>query len=245
MRLAKQGKNVISIHAPPRGATANVKPLLLGDKFQFTPLREGRRATSIFPKSSCYFNSRPSARGDVVAMRKEYYQGISIHAPPRGATKKSEKNVICLLFQFTPLREGRPFFFAILLHRADYFNSRPSARGDLSGALFFVPPSYFNSRPSARGDKALFASAFVAHTFQFTPLREGRPPPESLYIVGTYFNSRPSARGDSLFAQSPDSQFYFNSRPSARGDKPCCWRLSTKWTNFNSRPSARGDVPAV
>ena len=33
---------IISIHAPPRGATANVKPLLLGDKFQFTPLREGR-----------------------------------------------------------------------------------------------------------------------------------------------------------------------------------------------------------
>ena len=32
---------------------------------------------------------------------------ISIHAPPRGATKFSRENIATLLFQFTPLREGR------------------------------------------------------------------------------------------------------------------------------------------
>ena len=43
MRLVKQGKSVISIHAPPRGATLQAA-LRIGrnGKFQFTPLREGR-----------------------------------------------------------------------------------------------------------------------------------------------------------------------------------------------------------
>ena len=76
------------------------------------------------------FNSRPSARGDATGLNAEQiYYFISIHAPPRGATKiYSERDEslfisihapprgatfprmplpIVLLFQFTPLREGR------------------------------------------------------------------------------------------------------------------------------------------
>ena len=75
---------------------------------QFTPLREGRRPCPHQHCSrSCYFNSRPSARGD--------------HA--RAQRHRLDK------FQFTPLREGRPTWHEsaeFLLH----FNSRPSARGD-------------------------------------------------------------------------------------------------------------------
>ena len=56
--------------------------------FQFTPLREGRRARFL-----CASGTR-----------------ISIHAPPRGATAL--------------LEEGEK--------SNDYFNSRPSARGDIS-----------------------------------------------------------------------------------------------------------------
>ena len=36
----------ISIHAPPRGATAASCPSLWHHEFQFTPLREGRRRNS-------------------------------------------------------------------------------------------------------------------------------------------------------------------------------------------------------
>ena len=75
---------------------------------QFTPLREGRRA--IRPVLRCFpnFNSRPSARGDALALFA------------KAAAKQ---------FQFTPLREGR---LAILLTPSAprNFNSRPSARGD-------------------------------------------------------------------------------------------------------------------
>ena len=167
------GWHTISIHAPPRGATAysacsaaggpfQFTPLREGRlyylwfaiwivKFQFTPLREGRRRTSKSGRNSTYFNSRPSARGDVVRFF---------------CTRKE-------VFQFTPLREGRRVPEAPSApHR--YFNSRPSARGDMiaifnrqkfvisihappRGATYTVPARhlrrrYFNSRPSARGD---------------------------------------------------------------------------------------------
>ena len=76
---------------------------------QFTPLREGRRPcphqhcsrscyfnsrpsargdkaqTSLY-RSSTNFNSRPSARGDLSEYRVRRILIISIHAPPRGAT---------------------------------------------------------------------------------------------------------------------------------------------------------------
>ena len=78
---------VISIHAPPRGATPLAGTGGSPKRFQFTPLREGRR----HPErrrggAEENFNSRPSARGDAVS-------GISLST--------------LYAFQFTPLREGR------------------------------------------------------------------------------------------------------------------------------------------
>ena len=58
-----------------------------------------------------------------------------------------------MLFQFTPLREGRPG----------------------SGRRVQRLPFHFNSRPSARGDQTSLISVFALTIFQFTPLREGRP----------------------------------------------------------------------
>ena len=77
--------------------------------FQFTPLREGRQQNLDWAYKSIK---------------------ISIHAPPRGATKNRN-------------REGAG---------VPNFNSRPSARGDLTEAEYL---------------------STIA--FQFTPLREGRP----------------------------------------------------------------------
>ena len=77
--------------------------------FQFTPLREGRQYPHGSRLIAIYFNSRPSARGDITGARMYQPIPISIHAPPRGATL-------------------RVFLCAI---RHPYFNSRPSARGDI------------------------------------------------------------------------------------------------------------------
>ena len=63
----KISRGLISIHAPPRGATFCVNFLF----------------------KLVYFNSRPSARGDEIAEKQDMSAGISIHAPPRGATALS------------------------------------------------------------------------------------------------------------------------------------------------------------
>ena len=209
---------IISIHAPPRGATVWLDEEPLDWPFQFTPLREGRRQPGGKRRNTHDFNSRPSARGDVraasrgrglcisihapprgatgvSASRSSVSLRISIHAPPRGATARQNVGDCIRVFQFTPLREGRLSQKSIT-PVGDYFNSRPSARGD-SGQR---PPSllnpHFNSRPSARGD-AIKGGSAIMYKFQFTPLREGRLPARfSLRASCTYFNSRPSARGD-------------------------------------------------
>ena len=54
---------------------------------------------------------------------------ISIHAPPRGATVCYGRIYYEIVFQFTPLREGRRFLWTLII-KERYFNSRPSARGD-------------------------------------------------------------------------------------------------------------------
>ena len=79
------------------------------DSFQFTPLREGRLSCKFSNVLARNFNSRPSARGDtaVLYILKRFFD-ISIHAPPRGATRRK-------------CRAGTEY---------SHFKSRPSARGD-------------------------------------------------------------------------------------------------------------------
>ena len=123
---------IISIHAPPRGATCIVA---------------GRSCTK--PD----FNSRPSARGDKACLLACLLASlISIHAPPRGATL---------------LRGG--------LLRGGLISIHAPPRGATAAApRLRAEANYFNSRPSARGDRKADADALAADLFQFTPLREGR-----------------------------------------------------------------------
>ena len=166
------------------------------------------------------FNSRPSARGDGTRRTSPGTADISIHAPPRGATHGAQfERADGHLFQFTPLREGRPAPRQGKRH-APYFNSRPSARGDRA-CRFLVfcgfPFQFTPLREGRRGTRrtspgtadisihapprgATEAQEYAASVteFQFTPLREGRldaPIGDAIHID---FNSRPSARGDEM-----------------------------------------------
>ena len=188
----------ISIHAPPRGATHCCERMSTIVLFQFTPLREGRHKS--------FLQSGESGT-------------ISIHAPPRGATEYDKLRVLYhKIFQFTPLREGRPQQHHGVSGLCN-FNSRPSARGDAQPRNRQARCSaHFNSRPSARGDKILQPDAVEKLIFQFTPLREGRPPDRLRISRRSHFNSRPSARGDRRHPPAACHRRYFNSRPSARGD---------------------------
>ena len=145
---------IISIHAPPRGATLpyttiiihlthfNSRPSARGDPkcallhpssiFQFTPLREGRHAEAVERLKSA---------------------AISIHAPPRGATSAS----------------------AVPSSSSSNFNSRPSARGDRGRPIVNAKYLLISIHAPPRGatSRALLVARKL-HLFQFTPLREGR-----------------------------------------------------------------------
>ena len=99
----------------------------------------------------------------------------------------------------------------------------------------------FNSRPSARGDISTAKLAMQYGIFQFTPLREGRlHPSEWRYCRQNYFNSRPSARGDAQQRRNHRQPSIFQFTPLREGRQPCLLAQHQK-ANFNSRPSARGD----
>ena len=142
----------ISIHAPPRGATAagtgkgNTKLHIS----IHAPPRGATRAGSCHPSAGENFNSRPSARGDAKNLRKILKKCYFNSRPSARGDLWLEGRVAAGAFQFTPLREGRRVTPSVYpFHR--HFNSRPSARGDPSQP---TPPS--------------------SAVFQFTPLREGR-----------------------------------------------------------------------
>ena len=146
-------------------------------RFQFTPLREGRRRKHLScTQVSRFFQFTPLREGrrfPAPAVLK--IRPISIHAPPRGATRRRS------------LRSS---------NKPD-FNSRPSARGDDLLRLDKFD-GYISIHAPPRGATPTSITVCLARTFQFTPLREGRrrrilPP-----IIPSHFNSRPSARGDKM-----------------------------------------------
>ena len=222
----------------------NSRPSARGDTYG----SQGRRGL-------CYFNSRPSARGDRREVRKPHRGGISIHAPPRGATSACTSGLVFPhLFQFTPLREGRLGQNAGK-RRGIYFNSRPSARGDITADIDPDNNEVFQFTPLREGRRQfvirwlfVFISihapprgatggwrrlALVHRRFQFTPLREGRRMPRGTHPNSLAISIHAPPRGAT--PQAPPCRRlarYFNSRPSARGDYNRCIQRRTNLFQF-------------
>ena len=148
----------------------------VADEFQFTPLREGRRARKARRHATARFQFTPLREGRPHSpSRCRPPRRISIHAPPRGATSACTSRVVFPhLFQFTPLREGRRWLAllaaggsAISIHAPPRGATRLHVESGISSPIsIHAPPRgatkaysppflhriYFNSRPSARGD---------------------------------------------------------------------------------------------
>ena len=167
--------NLISIHAPARGATKfGRRNGECGRNFNSRPCERGdRRADGADQRKCLYFNSRPCERGDATWIGGfEFPVPISIHAPARGATLRVLLPTDRTIFQFTPLREGRlvgvlgvPGHGGISIHapargatcrsshpgwRPPNFNSRPCERGDLYG-IPILPKAKISIHAPARG----------------------------------------------------------------------------------------------
>ena len=143
----------ISIHAPPRGATILTNMANKIEKFQFTPLREGR----------------PKSRKDGFTMYK--FQFTPLREGRHGWRTVSWKR---WKFQFTPLREGRHFGRITTTFWTTISIHAPPRGATHQRCKTAVPCQHFNSRPSARGDVPSLRASFQFCLFQFTPLREGR-----------------------------------------------------------------------
>ena len=85
---------------------------------------------------------------------------------------------------------------------------------------------HFNSRPSARGDLLVKLYRPENNPFQFTPLREGRPPSWAPFAQNVDFNSRPSARGDVSGTKTPQQLFVFQFTPLREGRQFSCPQTS-------------------
>ena len=134
-----------------RGDTSKFGSAWTAGNFNSRPSARGDDTFVVVPSSSD-FNSRPSARGDLTCL---YYSQI-------------------YLFQFTPLREGRRHRAGGRDNRAQ-FQFTPLREGRLTEIPQLKWINYFNSRPSARGDVVRVIVLHRGFLFQFTPLREGRP----------------------------------------------------------------------
>ena len=191
---------MISIHAPPRGATR----AMMHEEFQ--------RMISIHA---------PPRGATRLACLDELLSNISIHAPPRGATTSACDQPCKALFQFTPLREGRRFATGGSSCSQHYFNSRPSARGDVHGRekgtgtfiSIHAPPRGATLTSDCYSEGVLIsihapprgATRALQHSRQL-PLISIHAPPRGATVhnaryldTAINFNSRPSARGDEWF----------------------------------------------
>ena len=209
----------ISIHAPPRGATEDLAAIREELSISIHAPPRGATSPSLLRSiPTCYFNSRPSARGDTT-QRHLPLNALYFNSRPsaRGDGGQSLNCTPSVLFQFTPLREGRLLSAGVARLDLD-FNSRPSARGDefppaslpSVGVFQFTPlregrrlAEDFGIRVDIsihappRGATGTRSERGSGTAFQFTPLREGRRAPSAGGADGGNFNSRPSARGDS------------------------------------------------
>ena len=102
-----------------------------GDAFQFTPLREGRRDLLHLTGGNKIFQFTPLREGRLtLAIRSKIDLYISIHAPPRGATlTRDEVWNIWRISIHAPPRGATGAVSTKCPPKFD-FNSRPSARGD-------------------------------------------------------------------------------------------------------------------
>ena len=143
-----------------------------------------------------HFNSRPSARGDPRKIKKGEYDFISIHAPPRGATR---------------LKSGSCFMRGISIH------APPRGATKRAGAVIHAWRD-FNSRPSARGDLIVCDDVVNLNISIHAPPRGATQRTHTLGLVNLISIHAPPRGATSVTASRLPTELYFNSRPSARGD---------------------------
>ena len=212
--------STISIHAPPRGATTSKITSGGADVFQFTPLREGRLLKQVGLEARFLFQFTPLREGRRHSVRRRSKPARFQFTPLREGRLHLHRIILRRsLFQFTPLREGRPIR-AILQSQGRTISIHAPPRGATfteKGVVILM--DYFNSRPSARGDISTGLINPLKSLFQFTPLREGRRVRTFVFVAGNISIHAPPRGATHGARKNMLHRMNFNSRPSARGDR--------------------------
>ena len=157
------GGGLISIPAPPRGATGEVMHNII--VFEISIHAPPRGATS---------HGMPCLTS----------KSISIHAPPRGATRRCDERLEAHPISIHAPPRGATSRMIFIGSLPLYFNSRPSARGDpVNVERKSFTPSHFNSRPSARGDVRVLVAAIIG------AISIHAPPRGATLDMGTFTNA--------------------------------------------------------
>ena len=212
--------NFISIHAPPRGATARCGCNPEWYRFQFTPLREGRRRQCIILIPPSLFQFTPLREGrPCVRARMVTYWDFNSRPSARGDTRR-----------------------LLISSSRNYFNSRPSARGDgtrrtspgTADISIHAPPRGATSpagderrriqisihAPPRGATRAAERRRLHPRISIHAPPRGATPRPgkaSGMHLISIH---APPRGATSAPRQGKRHAPYFNSRPSARGDNP-------------------------
>ena len=254
----------ISIHAPPRGATLranrhvvrlddfNSRPSSRGDTFfisrpcfiglfQFTPLREGRHVSCGCFNGTIDISIHAPPRGATRLLRDGHAgAAISIHAPPRGATRSGLRSVGGEIFQFTPLREGR-LGSPLPQRNGSPFQFTPLREGRRFRQLIIQRHQVISIHAPPRGATCLLLRCRQRFAISIHAPPRGatlNPPPPRAAVPLFQFTPLREGRQRSFARADLHCEFQFTPLREGRLHR----RSSRKPSgDFNSRPSARGD----
>ena len=123
-------QEVISIHAPTRGATFQSVPFIDSKRFQSTLPREERQIhIQFFLSKTPYFNPRSHERSDPVTLFCDYQGGFQSTLPREERPRFDAVCQVSASFQSTLPREERRIF-GCYFNRISHFNPRSHARSD-------------------------------------------------------------------------------------------------------------------
>ena len=171
---------IISIHAPAGGATESSRSSgQHGSQFQFTPLREGRLKVPNHWQSYHPISIHAPAGGATHQEQAERTEGYNFNSRPCGrGDQMPQLERVQYLFQFTPLREGRP---------------RSDRASDLPHLISIHAPAGGATRPTLEQTNAEIISIHA-------PAGGATMSMQPRICLSIYFNSRPCGRGDFLIS---------------------------------------------
>ena len=169
-------------------------------RFQSTPPCGGRRPASCRRIAFSPFQSTPPCGGrHGVDKFVHAFDGVSIHAPVRGATVASR----------------------LRYHSATSFNPRPRAGGDTGTQVCGLFPFLFQSTPPCGGRRQQVKIDRDPETFQSTPPCGGRQGKRVILLRESKFQSTPPCGGRHKALTGEDWQEVFQSTPPC-GGRRCC-----------------------